>query len=62
VEIQRIELEFSLGKTVNETPISTNKPGVVIHACNPSYVGSIGRRMIVQDWPYETHRPYLKNN
>jgi hypothetical protein len=30
--------------------ISTDKPGVVFHVCNPSYMGGIGRRRImVQD-------------
>jgi hypothetical protein len=26
------------------TSISTSKPGMVAHACNPSYTGGIGRR------------------
>jgi hypothetical protein len=32
-------------------PISTNKPGMVVHICNPSYTGGIDRRIAIQDWP-----------
>jgi hypothetical protein len=28
---------------VSETPFSTNKPGIVVCTCDPSYVGDIGR-------------------
>jgi hypothetical protein len=31
--------------------MSTNKPGMVVHTCNPKYTGGIGRRIMVQDWP-----------
>jgi hypothetical protein len=24
--------------------ISTNKPGIVVHSCNPNFVGDTGRR------------------
>jgi hypothetical protein len=32
---------------VSETLPPTNKPGVVAHACNPSYIEGIGRRILV---------------
>jgi hypothetical protein len=32
-------------KKITETPMSTNKSGMVAHACSPSYTGGIGRRM-----------------
>jgi hypothetical protein len=35
---------------------------MVVHACNPSYMGSRGRRTEVQAWPCAKARPYLKNN
>jgi hypothetical protein len=41
--------------------ISTNKLDVVVHACYPSSLGSINRRMTVQDNPGKNGRPYLKN-
>jgi hypothetical protein len=37
-------------------PISTNKLGMVMNICNPSYAGGIGRRLQAKA------RPYLKNN
>jgi hypothetical protein len=30
--------------------------------CNPSYMGGIGRRIMVRGWPEQNVRPYLKNN
>jgi hypothetical protein len=33
VEKGRLQLESSLGKKVSEHPISTNKPGTVVHIC-----------------------------
>jgi hypothetical protein len=48
---------------VRKTPISTNKPGMVVHNRNLSYVGGIGRRIVVQAHPWARNsRPYLKNN
>jgi hypothetical protein len=32
----------------SQDPTSTNKPGVVAHSCNYSYVGGRGRRITVQ--------------
>jgi hypothetical protein len=32
-------------KTISEAPMSINKPGVVVCACNPSYAGGIDRRI-----------------
>jgi hypothetical protein len=40
----RSQFKDSSGKKVN---LSTNKPGIVAHICNPSYVGGIDRRITV---------------
>jgi hypothetical protein len=37
----------SLNKKFVSPPISTNKPGMVVHICNPSYAGDIGKRIMV---------------
>jgi hypothetical protein len=39
-------LRLALAK-VNETPISTNKLGLVIDACSPSYCRVLGRRIVI---------------
>jgi hypothetical protein len=44
----------------NETPISTNKLGVVAHAYHPSYTGGIDKRIIVQANPGKTRDPVLR--
>jgi hypothetical protein len=45
-----------------KTHISTNKTlGVVAHACLPSDVGSINRRIMVQTTLGIKVRPFLKN-
>jgi hypothetical protein len=36
---------------VSETPISTNKPGMVAPNCNHSYLGGVGRRIAIQELP-----------
>jgi hypothetical protein len=38
-------------KNVSKAPISTNKPGMLVHACNPTYVKVIGRRTKVSVKP-----------
>jgi hypothetical protein len=43
--------EASPGKKVSESTISTNKPDIVVHACHPSYVTGIDRRIIVRGQP-----------
>jgi hypothetical protein len=40
-DIRRI----SWGKKVSEIPISTNKLGIVMDACDLNYLGSIGGRL-----------------
>jgi hypothetical protein len=40
--------EASPGKKVSKTPISTNKPFVVVHVYNPNYGGGVNRRVVVQ--------------
>jgi hypothetical protein len=39
-----------------QDPISTNKPGKVMHAWNPSYMGDVGRRIVVQCWLGKNHK------
>jgi hypothetical protein len=46
-EIWRIVVRGHLGQKVSETPISTNKLGMVVYACNPRYMGSIGGRITI---------------
>jgi hypothetical protein len=46
VEIRRIKVLGQPGQKVSRTPISTNKLGMVC-ACNPSYMGGTGRRILV---------------
>jgi hypothetical protein len=42
-------------------PILTNKRGLVVHVHNSRYIGSAGRRMIVQGSPWEESvRLYLE--
>jgi hypothetical protein len=40
--------------------IIESKPGVLVHSCNPSYVGGIGRSSIVWGWPWVKTEKYLK--
>jgi hypothetical protein len=47
VEISRIMVESHPGQNNSKTPISTNKLGVVVSICGPSYVGGMGRRIMV---------------
>jgi hypothetical protein len=35
------------------------KPGKVIHACNPSFMGRIHRRITVQGWSWEKKQDIL---
>jgi hypothetical protein len=37
-------------------PISTNKLGVVVHTCVPSYLGGGGRRIAVWSWHWANSR------
>jgi hypothetical protein len=40
-------------KPVSETaPISPNKVVMIVHACNPSYMGGISRITAVRSWPW----------
>jgi hypothetical protein len=39
------------GKKVQETPISTNRPGMLASACHPSYTEDISRKVAVCCWP-----------
>jgi hypothetical protein len=47
-EIRRVTVQGQHGQKASETPFSINKPGMVLHACGPSYKEGIGRRIIVQ--------------
>jgi hypothetical protein len=46
-EVRRIMVGGQLRQRVGETFISINKWGEVVHACSPSYLGSIDRRIAV---------------
>jgi hypothetical protein len=43
----------------SKPPISINKKLGVVHACHPSYMGSINRRIGIQDDRDINLRPYL---
>jgi hypothetical protein len=48
---------------VQETPISINKKvDIVVHACHPSYIGSLKSRIAVHVGPGIRGTPYSKNN
>jgi hypothetical protein len=47
---QEAEIEISLGKKFNKTPISTNKLFIVVHT-NSNYVGGKGRMIMIQGQP-----------
>jgi hypothetical protein len=44
-EMGRITAGSQPRQNVSETPISTNKLGMVVYSCNPSYARGIGRRI-----------------
>jgi hypothetical protein len=41
-EIGKIMIQGQPDQKYNS--ISTNKPGIVVHSCNPNFVGDTGRR------------------
>jgi hypothetical protein len=43
-------------------PISTNKPGMTVQACDPSYSRGAGRRIVVQVHLGIKQDPISKNN
>jgi hypothetical protein len=47
--------------TEKEHPVSSGELLVVVHACNLSYLGGRGRRIVVQGLSWAKERPYLKN-
>jgi hypothetical protein len=51
-EIWRIAVHGQLRQKLNETPSPNHKSGMVLHACNPSYTGGIGRRIVVRGQPW----------
>jgi hypothetical protein len=48
VEIGRITIQGQTREKVSKTLILTNKPGMVVHIYDPSYVEGISRRIKVQ--------------
>jgi hypothetical protein len=62
VEITRITVLGQSGQKISETSISTNKLGIVAHACHPNYEGRLNRRIIVQAGLGLNARSYLKYN
>jgi hypothetical protein len=61
-EIGRITVQGQPRQKVSETPIPIKKSGVVLGACNPSYIEGINRRIMVQVGQGKNMRPYSKNN
>jgi hypothetical protein len=37
-----------------------SQPGMVLHACNPSYSGNGGKKISVQDWSWQKHEALSK--
>jgi hypothetical protein len=57
--------DHSLGPVqakIQKTPISTNKLGVVVDVCDPSYKGGKTNSVMVQASPDMKAGPYSKNN
>jgi hypothetical protein len=52
----------ALQGNLSKTPILTNRPRVVVHVFNFSYLKAVGRRITVQGWPRQNTRPYPKSN
>jgi hypothetical protein len=53
-------LQASLGKKFTRPYF--NQLGMVVQACDLSYAGGVGRRIVVQAGPGQKCRHYLKNN
>jgi hypothetical protein len=53
-EIGRILDQDHPGKKVR--PHLNNKLGMVVHIHDPSYIGGIGKRIVVPDWPEQKVR------
>jgi hypothetical protein len=49
VEIGKIVVQSQPRQKVSNTPISTNKPGLVAHVCKPSYMGGVGSSIVIWD-------------
>jgi hypothetical protein len=56
VEIRRMEIQGQSGQKVSKNPISTNKLGMVVHVCHPSYIESTNRRIVLQTHPGKNSR------
>jgi hypothetical protein len=48
--------------TLQDKRINMFRPGMVAHACNPSYEGGRGARILVQGQLGKSTRPYLINS
>jgi hypothetical protein len=47
-EIRRIMVQGQLMQKFSKPSISTNKLDMLVHTCNPIYIGDIGRRIVDQ--------------
>jgi hypothetical protein len=57
-----LQVKANPGQKVSDTPISTNKLGVVACTCDPSYAGGVGKRIVVGKLAQgKTSRPYPIN-
>jgi hypothetical protein len=54
------QFKVKLGKKGSEIPISINKPGIEAHTYHPSYLGGMGRRMVVRGKPKPEHKTVSK--
>jgi hypothetical protein len=55
-EIRRTAVQSQLGQKVCKTLFQRiSWVGVVVCACNPSYIGGIGRKITVSGWPGQKH-------
>jgi hypothetical protein len=49
-KIEKINALGQVLQKVCKMPFSTNNLDVVMHCCNPSYAGGVGRRIVVRGW------------
>jgi hypothetical protein len=53
----RIAIQEKPGEKVCKTPVTTKRSYIVVHIYNPSCIGSVSRRVMVQASPSKNMRP-----